>query len=67
MGDQLLLNDYLVTRIEHEFFKQVKDKVVISRFQDMKELLNCTSYYVISLSYVCLNEQSILHFAPLLL
>lgn len=39
MGDQLLLNDCLVTLIEHEFFKQVKDEAVISRFQAMKELI----------------------------
>ena len=36
MGDQLL-NDYLVTFIEREFFLQVKDDVVISRFQAMTD------------------------------
>ena len=34
MGNQLL-NDCLVTFIEREFFFEVKDDVVISRFQAM--------------------------------
>jgi hypothetical protein len=36
MGNQLL-NDCLVTYIEKEFFLQVKDDVVISRFQAMAD------------------------------
>jgi hypothetical protein len=36
IGDQLL-NDCLVIFIEREFFKQVKDDVVIAHFQSMKE------------------------------
>jgi hypothetical protein len=36
MGDQLL-NDCMVTFIERDLLKQVKDEAVISRFQSMKE------------------------------
>jgi hypothetical protein len=37
MGDQLLMDDCLVTITEREIFKQVKDDAVIARFQSMKD------------------------------